>query len=129
MKQIQAIITAFLMAVLVTGAVAQNARQKVKSAQKQIHTQEMMKDTSMVDMVMDEIASDDALRMKMMHKMMANAHKDSTAMMEMCKTMMDDKDMHSMMMKMMGGGMKDMKGMMHKKDGEKEEKMDHKEHH
>lgn len=132
MKQIHVIITAFLMLGLTASVVAQDAQKKMMDMKKQMHTKEMMKDAAMVDMVMDEIAGDDGLRMKMMEKMMTHAHKDSTAMMSMCKTMMDDKDMHSMMMKMMGGGMKGMKGMkgmMHEKMDEKKDSMDHKEHH
>jgi len=132
MKKLHVLFIAALFALSITVASAQQAGTKPMDVMQQKHAVEMMKDATMADMVMDHIAGDEGLRMKMMEKMMSHAHQDSTSMMQMCKKMMDDKDMHSMMMKMMGGGMKgmkDMKGMMHEKDGDKKESMDHKDHH
>lgn len=51
---------------------------------------------------MDKIASDEHMRGEMMTKMMDQMKVDSTSMMEMCKTMMDNPEMHSMMKNMMG---------------------------
>ncbi len=100
-------ITAFLaLAFLFVGAQAQEKKEKGTEQKEQM--MEMMKDSSMMNMMMDRIASDPHMRMMMMHKMMEHAKHDSASMIEMCKTMMKDKDMHGMMMKMMmGGGMMD----------------------
>ena len=62
---------------------------------------EMMKDSSMMNMMMDQIASDQHTRMTMMDKMMKHVEGDSASMMSMCKHMMKHKGMMSMMMKMM----------------------------
>ncbi len=100
---------------------------------------EMMKDSTMMKQMMENIASNDQTRNMMMHKMMESVKGDSTKMMEMCKMMMGNHDMHGMMMKMMGkdGMMKD--GMMkHDMMGKKstddksknaDKEADHKSHH
>jgi len=132
MKKLHVSFVTALLVLSIAVVSAQQTGTKPMDAMQQKHTMAMMQDTTMADMVMDHIAGDEGLRMKMMEKMMSHAHQDSTSMMQMCRKMMDDKDMHSMMMKMMGGGMKgmkDMKGMMHEKDGDKKESKDHKDHH
>ncbi len=85
---------------------------------------------------MDKIASDEHMKGEMMTKMMEHAKGDSTSMMKMCKTMMDNPEMHKMMMKMMQGNSKDHKGMMmegkkmkHNKEPEVNKTSDHEEHH
>ena len=107
-------ITAFLaLAFLFIGVQAQEKKEKGTEQKQQM--MEMMKDSSMVNMMMDRIASDPHMRMMMMHKMMEHARHDSVSMMEMCNGMMKDKDMHEMMMKMMmGGGMMDHHNMQKK---------------
>jgi phosphoenolpyruvate-protein kinase (PTS system EI component) len=59
----------------------------------------------MMNMMMENIAKDDHMRMQMMKKMMKSAKADNAKMMEMCKTLMADKDMRAMMTKMMGSEM------------------------
>ena len=107
---VAALLTVFF---LFAGAQAQEKREKGTERKQQI--MEMMKDSSMMNMMMDRIASDPRMRMMMMKKMMKHAKSDSASMMSMCRGMMKDKDMHDMMMKMMmgGGGMMNhqMKGM------------------
>lgn len=76
---------------------------------------EMMKDSTMMKQMMENIASNDQMRNMMMQKMMASVKGDSTKMMEMCKMMMGDHDMHGMMMKMMGKDGMMNHDMMHKK--------------
>ncbi|GBD92141.1 hypothetical protein BMS3Abin04_02875 [bacterium BMS3Abin04] len=61
---------------------------------------------------MDKIASDEHMRGEMMTKMMDQTKGDSASMMKMCKTMMDDPEMHSMMKEMMGKMMGNMDGKM-----------------
>lgn len=73
----------------------------------------MMGDSTMMKDCMDKISSDDGMRMMMMNKMMKSSEGDEKSMMEMCKTMMDNPEMHSMMMKMMGGEMMKDGKMMH----------------
>ncbi|MFQ5707865.1 MAG: hypothetical protein ACE5HO_10475 [bacterium] len=70
---------------------------------KQMQMMEMMKDSTMMSMMMERIAKDDHMRMMMMQKMMKSAKGDQARMMQMCKAMVEDKDMHAMMMKMMAG--------------------------
>lgn len=78
--------------------------------QKQIT--EMMSDSSVVNTVMDHIASDSHMRMMMTQKMIHHTRADSTGMMQMCAMMTTDKDMHAMMMRMMGTAMMDSTAMM-----------------
>jgi hypothetical protein len=65
------------------------------------------KDTKMVkqydDMqkCMDKIAADSTMRMQMMVKMTDQCKGNKEGMMQMCKTMMDNPEMHKTMMKMM----------------------------
>ncbi len=96
---VAALLTVFF---LFAGAQAQEKREKGTERKQQI--MEMMKDSSMMNMMMDRIASDPRMRMMMMKKMMKHAKSDSASMMSMCRGMMKDKDMHDMMMKMMMGG-------------------------
>ncbi len=65
------------------------------------HMMQMMQDSTMMNMMMDNIAKDDNLHMKMMNKMMIACKSDTSKMMGMCKAMMEDQDMQPMMMKMM----------------------------
>ncbi|MGH7454658.1 MAG: hypothetical protein ACRENG_25105, partial [bacterium] len=58
----------------------------------------LMKDSALVNMMMDHIESDQGMRMNMMHKMMHRAKGDSMGMMQMGKMMTDDQEMQAMMM-------------------------------
>ena len=99
---------AALLTVIFLFAGAQAQEKKVKTTDQKEQMMEMMKDPSMMNMMMDRIASDPHMRTMMMDKMMMHAKSDSASMMSMCRRMMKDKDMHDMMMKMMmGGGMMD----------------------
>ncbi len=89
--------------VLFVAASPQHSQQKGVDQHKHMQMMEMMQDSTMMDMMMDHIASDPHMRMMMMHKIMNEAKSDSASMMQLCKTMMDEKDMRSCMMKMKGG--------------------------
>ena len=79
----------------------------------QMQIMEMMRDSSSVNMLMDRMVSDDGMRAKLMDKIINRVHSDSSAVMQICKTIKGDKEMHTMMMKMMDK--KDGEGMMEKK--------------
>lgn len=72
-----------------------------KPTEKKEHKMMMQQDD--MQKCMDKIASDKQMRGMMMQKMMDHAKNDSTGMMQMCKMMMDNPEMHKMMMKMMQG--------------------------
>lgn len=111
-RTIFAAITVSLMVLFVAACQQYKPEAKQTDEQKQVHMTEMLQDSSMVNMMMDRIASNSQMRMMMMQKMMHHAKADSTGMMQMCKTMADDKEMHAMMMKMMGHGTMTNGGMM-----------------
>lgn len=106
--------------------------QEKTSEKKEEH--KMMQDKNMQE-CMDKIASDEHMRGMMMQKMMEHVKSDSTGMMQMCKMMMDNPEMHKMMMKMMHGdkgmmGDKMMKHDMMKSDSTKAMKeSEHEKHH
>lgn len=91
---------------LVFFATASRPQEKKMGEKKHKQMMEMMRDSTMVNMMMEHMAKDDHMRMKMMHKIMEACKSDESKMMGMCKMMVEDEDMHSMMMKMMEGGMK-----------------------
>ncbi|NIR51725.1 hypothetical protein GWO43_24425 [candidate division KSB1 bacterium] len=102
------------------------AQKKPTDPTKQKQTMEMMQDSTMMSMMMEHIAKDDHMRNMMMHKMMQSVKGDEAEMMEICKAMIADQDMHSMMMKMMKGDM----GMMEPESMQKQdEKEGHEQHH
>ncbi|MEK6571926.1 MAG: hypothetical protein AABZ61_11185 [Bacteroidota bacterium] len=68
---------------------------------KHMQMMEMLKDSVMMDLMMDHIASDNQMRPTMMDKMIYYAIGDTSRMTEMCKMMINDKRMLSMMLKMM----------------------------
>jgi hypothetical protein len=65
--------------------------------QQRQHMMEMMNDPAMAEMIMEHIAEDVELRMKIMHKMHAKMHGDGESMMEMCKRMVGDDHQHGAM--------------------------------
>lgn len=81
-------------------AVTGIAQEKKMDQKKQ--AQMMMKDSTMLNMMMENIAKDDHLRVQMMQKMIQSAKGDQAEMAALCKAMVEDEDMHSLMMKMMG---------------------------
>jgi len=92
---------AVLISSLLVLSVAAMSQDKKMEQKKRAQMMEMMKDSTMVSMMMAHIAKDDHMRTMMMHKMMQSAKGDERKMMAMCKAMVEDKDMHSMMMKTM----------------------------
>ena len=93
-----------LMVLFVAACEQYKQEAKQTDQQKQAQMAEMMQDSSMVNAMMDHVASNSHMRMMMMQKMIHHAKADSTGMMQMCKMMADDQEMHAMMMKMMGHG-------------------------
>ncbi len=93
---------AILIGSLLVFSVTAMSQEKKMEQEKHMQMMEMMKDSTMMNMMMEHIAKDDHMRMMMMQKMMKSAKGDQAKMMEMCKAMMEDKDMHSMMKKMLG---------------------------
>ncbi|RIK60087.1 hypothetical protein DCC62_28350 [candidate division KSB1 bacterium] len=120
-RTVFAAIAVSLMVLFVAACQQYQPEAKQTIQQKQMQVSEMIQDSSMVNAMMDNIASNSHMRMKMMQKMMHHAKADSTGMMQMCKTMMDDQEMHVMMMKMMGTGTMTNGGMM--KHGKMQEKV------
>src|SRR5690606_28063698 len=107
---------AVLAAVFFTATLIANAQEK--PTEKKEHKMMQQED---IEKCMDKIAADSTMRMQMMDKMMEHTKGDTSDMMEMCKMMMSNPEMHKMMMKMMHGeGMMD--GMM--KHDMKDEKND-----
>lgn len=66
---------------------------------KHMQMMEMLKDSVMMDLMMDHIASDNQRRTVMMDKMIYYAIGDTVKMTEMCNNMTDDKRMLSFLMK------------------------------
>jgi hypothetical protein len=64
---------------------------------------EMMQDSTMLYLMMDHIASNNAMSSMMMGKMIQRADNDSVWMNNMLGMMYRNQAMHSMMMQMMGG--------------------------
>lgn len=81
--------------------------------QKQAQISEMMQDSSMVNMMMDHIASDYHLQSMMMQKMIQHAKSDRVAMTQIGKMMTDDMEMRSIMQKMTGEEMMKKDSTMH----------------
>ncbi len=79
---------------------------------------------------MERIASDGNMRGMMMQKMMDHTKSDSSGMMQMCKMMMDNPEMHKMMMKMMHSeGMMDHNMRMKDDSTKAMDKSEHESHH
>lgn len=105
------ILTVFLAAGMITNA--QEKPTKKKESKMMMQDQEMQK-------CMDKIAADSTMRMQMMEKCQG----DKEGMMQMCKTMMDNPEMHKTMMEMMHSD-----GMMkHNKMNDSTKTMDRSEH-
>ncbi len=94
---------AALTTILLILAVVAMAQERKMDRRKHVQMMEMMRDSTMVNMMMEHMAKDNHMREMMMQKMMQSAKGDEAKMMAMCKAMIEDKDVHSRMMKMMDG--------------------------
>jgi len=94
------IIAVFIMMLPVT-TLPQEKKRIMNVNPYQMQIMEIMRDSSSVNNIMDRIASDSGMRIKLMDKIINRIHRDSSAVMELCKMIKDDKEMHSIMMKMM----------------------------
>jgi len=92
---------AVILTVLFMAFLPQETQQKGTDQNQQMQMKELMKDSVMVNVMMDHIATNSHLRMAMMQKMIHYAKADSTGKMAMCKMMTDDKDMHSTLTKLL----------------------------
>lgn len=110
-KNVAYLITLVTFLFITIGASYAQDEKEVEKPMMKMH--KMMSDSTMMEGCMDKISSDDGMRMMMMDKMMKSSEGDDKAMMEMCKTMMNNPEMHSMMMKIMGGDMMKDGKMMH----------------
>lgn len=68
---------------------------------KHMQMMEMLKDSVMMDLMMDHIASDNQRRTLMMEKMIYYAVGDTIRMTEICRMMIDDKRMLPLLMTML----------------------------
>jgi hypothetical protein len=108
------VIVAVLYIVILPVTILPQVKQKTMNINpNQMQIMEMMRDSSSVNMLMDRMVSDDGMRAKLMDKIINRVHSDSSAVMQICKTIKGDKAMHAMMMRMMDK--KDGDGMMEKK--------------
>jgi len=102
------LIAVFILGLIVTFVPSINAQEKPTEKKES----NMMVQSDDMQNCMDKIAADSTMRMQMMNMMMNKCKNDKEGMMQMCRTMMDNPEMHKMMRKMMHdeGMMKD--GMM-----------------
>lgn len=123
------LIAVFILGFLFTFVSSINAQEKPTEKKE---SKMMMQDDNM-QKCMEKISADSTMRMQMMNMMITKCKDDKEGMMQMCKTMMDNPDMHKMMMKMMHSeGM--MEGGMMKHDMMSDStktinKSDHESHH
>jgi len=90
-----------VLTVLFVAFLPQETQQKGAVQNKQMQMMEMMKDSAMVNVMMDHIAANSHLRMAMMQKVLHHAKTDSAGKMAMCKMMTDDKEMHASLTKLL----------------------------
>jgi hypothetical protein len=112
MKRIMSAAIAAGLTVLFVAAFPQGKSQKAVHQQKYMQVMPMTSDSSMMNMMMDRIASDSHWRTMMMQRMINRADIDSSWMRSMGEMMWGNGQMHSMMMHMMDNGMMG-NGMMH----------------
>jgi hypothetical protein len=105
MKRIMSAAIAAGLIVLFVAAFPQGKSQKAMHQQKYAEVMQMTRDPSMMNMMMDRIASDSHWRTMMMQRMINRADIDSTWMRSMGEMMWGNGQIHSMMMHMMGNGM------------------------
>ena len=95
------IITVVCIMILPSTVLPQAKQKTMQIDQKQMQVMQMMRDSSSVNMLMDRMASDSAMRAKLMDKMINRVKDDSTGMMLICRKIKDNKEMHSTMLKVM----------------------------
>lgn len=106
MKRICIAVLGTVLATLLIAAAPQEKQLAGMSRQERMRLMtEMMKDTTAIHVMMNQIASDAKLRMSMTHMMMHRMRGDSLSQREMAGAMMEDPGMHSMIQTMMGGMM------------------------
>lgn len=74
---------------------AQTQEKKLGMNQNHMQMMMMVKDSSMMDMMMSHVASDPPMRMKMMEKIAEYAGKDTASMTELCAVVMKGKGEHA----------------------------------
>jgi predicted hydrolase (HD superfamily) len=94
------IIAAIGIMILAVTSLPQEKQRTMNVNPNQMQIMEIMRDSSSVNNIMDRMASDSGMRTKLMNKMISRVHGDSSGMMQICKMIMDNKEMHSIMMKM-----------------------------
>lgn len=99
-RTVYAAIAVSLMVLFVAACEQYKQEAKQSDEQKQAQITEMMQDSSMVNMMMDHIASDYHLQRMMMQKMIQRAKSDRTAMTQIGKMMADDQEIRGSLMKL-----------------------------
>lgn len=92
---------AVILTVLFVAFLPQETQQQGTAQNQQTQVMELMKDSAMVKVMMDQIAANSHLRIMMMQKMIHHAKADSTGKMAMCKMMTDDKEMQASLTKLL----------------------------
>ena len=77
-------------------ATPQEKPQKGMDHQKHLQVMQMLKDSSMMDMMMANLAADKPMRVRMMQTMMEYMKGDTSSTMELCTVMMNGHEMQSM---------------------------------
>lgn len=88
---------------------AQNQEKQELNAEQAEMMEQVMRDSTLMNHMMDEMIENDQMRMQMMENMMDNM--DPEQMMSMCKMMMQNEEMKNMMHEMMMGNGMGMGGM------------------
>ncbi|RMD60684.1 hypothetical protein D6833_09295 [Candidatus Parcubacteria bacterium] len=91
---------------LVAFSAAAWPQEKEVTPQKKVQLAQVMQDSVLVEQVMEQVAGNEKLRLKMMRKMMDAVKSNDSDMMAMCKAMLGDEEMHRMMMKTMRQNMR-----------------------
>lgn len=110
MKQATWTTIAVALLLLLAAAFPQDQQLNRKAQRQHKQMMKTMKDSSLVSMMMDSIASNRGLCMTMMQKMMHHAKADSVAMMQMGKMMTEDQGMHATLTKLMDAQKQDRHG-------------------
>lgn len=119
--------TVLILIALATSFLTAQTQDKQKPMGHQNHMQMMqvLKDSSMMDMMMSNVAADRQMRMRMMEKMMEYTEGDTASVRELCMMMM--KSQHSIEQKNGCGMMQHekMQGKTNETEKGKQEKEDH----
>lgn len=102
-------------------------KQQPMGHQNHMQMMQMLKDSSMMDMMMSNVAANRQMRLKMMEKMAEYTEGDTASMQELCTVMMKGNNTHSME-ESAGCGMMNhekMQGKTNEMEKGKQEKQDH----